>query len=92
RLKQILTNLIGNAAKFTTEGSVRVSASQEGDLLKFEVADTGPGIPDDKLESVFEGFKQADNSVTRKFGGTGLGLSISRSLARLMGGELHLES
>ena len=92
RLKQILTNLIGNAAKFTTEGTVQVSASLEGDLLKFEVADTGPGIPHDKLESVFEGFKQADNSVTRKFGGTGLGLSISRSLARLMGGELHLES
>lgn len=92
RLKQILTNLIGNAAKFTTEGQIRVSAAIKNDMLTFEVVDTGPGIPADKIESVFEGFRQADNSVTRKYGGTGLGLSISRSLARLMGGDLHLES
>ena len=92
RLKQILTNLIGNSAKFTAEGTVQVSAAIENEQLKINVTDTGPGIPEAKLESVFEGFKQADNSVTRKFGGTGLGLSISRSLARLMGGELQLES
>tara|TARA_R110000765_G_scaffold6726_18_gene21422 strand:- start:30723 stop:33794 length:3072 start_codon:yes stop_codon:yes gene_type:complete len=92
RLKQILTNLIGNSAKFTAEGTVQVSATIENEQLKINVTDTGPGIPEAKLESVFEGFKQADNSVTRKFGGTGLGLSISRSLARLMGGELQLES
>ena len=92
RLKQILTNLIGNSAKFTAEGTVQVSATIENEQLKINVTDTGPGIPEAKLESVFEGFKQADNSVTRKFGGTGLGLSISRSLARLMGGELQLAS
>lgn len=92
RLKQILTNLIGNSAKFTAEGTVQVSATIENEQLNINVTDTGPGIPEAKLESVFEGFKQADNSVTRKFGGTGLGLSISRSLARLMGGELQLES
>lgn len=92
RLKQILTNLIGNSAKFTAEGTVQVSATIENEQLKINVTDTGPGIPEAKLESVFEGFKQADSSVTRKFGGTGLGLSISRSLARLMGGELQLES
>jgi len=92
RLKQILTNLIGNSAKFTAEGSVQVHAAIQDGHLRIDVTDTGPGIPESKLDNVFEGFKQADNSVTRKFGGTGLGLSISRSLARLMGGDLHLES
>jgi PAS domain S-box-containing protein len=92
RLKQILANLIGNSAKFTTTGQIVVRAELDDGMLKIEVADTGPGIPSNKLESVFEVFRQADNSVTRKFGGTGLGLSISRSLARLMGGDLHLES
>lgn len=92
RIKQILTNLVGNAAKFTQEGSVAVNSSVQDTTLTIEVVDTGPGIAPEKLEHVFEGFRQADNSITRKFGGTGLGLSISRSLARLMGGDLVLES
>ncbi|MBR9808439.1 MAG: PAS domain S-box protein [Alphaproteobacteria bacterium] len=92
RLKQILTNLVGNAAKFTQEGSIRVEASRKGDQLVIEVTDTGEGIAAKQLESVFESFQQADNSITRRFGGTGLGLSISRSLARQLGGDLVLES
>ena len=92
RLKQILTNLLSNAAKFTESGSIHISAHVLEDALNLTVTDTGPGIPAEKLESVFEGFRQADNSITRVYGGTGLGLSISRSLARLMGGELTLDS
>jgi PAS domain S-box-containing protein len=92
RLKQILANLIGNAAKFTEAGSILVRAAEQDGSVVIEVRDTGPGIPPEQLETVFEGFRQADNSITRRFGGTGLGLSISRSLARQMGGDLVLES
>ena len=92
RLKQILTNLIGNSAKFTEEGHVSITSSIIDGKIRIDVTDTGPGIPADKLSSVFEGFRQADNSITRRYGGTGLGLSISRSLARLMGGDLYLDS
>ena len=92
RLKQILTNLIGNAAKFTQAGSISVSATEQNDSVVIEVTDTGPGISPEQLGKVFEGFRQADNSITRRFGGTGLGLSISRSLARQMGGDIELES
>lgn len=92
RLKQIVTNLLSNAAKFTEQGRIDVNAEIRNGMLELTVSDTGPGIPAEKLESVFEGFRQADNSVTRVYGGTGLGLSISRSLARLMGGDLTLAS
>lgn len=92
RLRQILTNLVGNAAKFTQKGRIDVSAKVFGDCISIAVSDTGRGIPADKLERVFEGFRQADSTVTRRFGGSGLGLSISRSLAHLMGGDLTLES
>lgn len=92
RLRQILTNLIGNAAKFTSEGQIDVSVSVDGHSVNVTVADTGIGIAKDKLGRVFDGFRQADTTITRKFGGTGLGLTISRSLARMMGGDLWLDS
>ena len=100
RLRQIITNLVGNAVKFTDHGEVKVSIShapglQTGDDeygFKFSVADTGIGIQADKLGLIFDTFQQADGSTTRKFGGTGLGLSISKKLVSLMGGELWVES
>jgi len=97
RLKQILVNLLGNAIKFTQEGSinVHVSGSQiENNKLKlnFSVIDSGIGIPEDKLNTIFENFSQADLSTTRKYGGTGLGLSISKKLVELMGGNIRVES
>ncbi|QDV23156.1 response regulator [Aureliella helgolandensis] len=92
RLKQLLLNLVGNAIKFTDEGSVTVVAkmdlSGERSELKIEVRDTGIGIPQKKLDWVFRPFVQADDSVTRKYGGTGLGLAISARIAQALGGEL----
>jgi CheY-like chemotaxis protein len=97
RLRQILFNLIGNAVKFTHEGSVAVtlgetpvSNGKRGILIK--VSDTGIGIAEDRKAGIFGAFEQADASVSRRFGGTGLGLSMSRSLAGLMGGTLSLDS
>jgi PAS domain S-box-containing protein len=97
RFRQVITNLLGNAPKFTTEGEICLSMAideEEGDriLLHTEVSDTGIGIPADKLKAIFEPFQQADGSTTRKFGGTGLGLSICRQLATLMGGNAWCES
>ncbi|BCS88273.1 ATP-binding protein [Pseudodesulfovibrio sediminis] len=97
RLRQILVNLLGNAVKFTEKGSVSLTVEKmpnPGDevLLQFSVADTGMGIPGQKLTTIFDAFTQADNSTTRKFGGTGLGLAISRKLAQLMGGRIWAES
>ena len=96
RLKQILINLVGNAIKFTEQGAVSVVARLEqptGDSqLVIDVTDTGIGIPEDKQCAVFEAFKQADNSITRRFGGTGLGLNISKRVAQLLGGSLSLNS
>lgn len=94
RLEQILKNLLSNALKFTSEGkvSLSVSANLNYKTLTFKVKDTGIGIAKDKLGMVFEAFQQADGSTRRKFGGTGLGLSISRELAKLLGGDIHLES
>ena len=92
RLRQIVTNLLGNAIKFTEKGAVKVVAylkTVEGrKLYAIDVKDSGIGIPGDKLESIFEAFVQADASVTRRFGGTGLGLSISRRFARALGGDI----
>ena len=105
RLRQILVNLIGNSTKFTDEGEVVLSvklAKEEGLHCKnenknsvcflFAVKDTGVGIPESKYDDIFESFKQADSSTTRKFGGTGLGLSISKRLVELMGGDMWVES
>jgi signal transduction histidine kinase/DNA-binding response OmpR family regulator len=97
RLRQIILNLVGNAIKFTNNGEVALRAepeSREGDelTLRFTVSDTGIGIPQEKLESIFSPFTQADSSTTRKYGGTGLGLTISARLASMMGGRISVES
>jgi signal transduction histidine kinase/CheY-like chemotaxis protein len=92
RLNQILTNLAANAIKFTEKGSVSISLNKKNDFLLYEVRDTGIGIAEDKLLSVFDAFEQAEGSTTRRFGGTGLGLSISRQLVELMGGNIWAES
>jgi CheY-like chemotaxis protein/anti-sigma regulatory factor (Ser/Thr protein kinase) len=97
RLRQVLFNLIGNALKFTSQGSVTVAASArphgEGAIwLHVAVADTGPGIPPDDLPRLFERFSQVDDSEGRQFGGTGLGLSIAKQLTELMGGRIWVDS
>jgi len=97
RLKQVLTNLIANAIKFTERGTVtldvRVDAGgAAATMLHFMVADTGIGIPADKIVAIFQPFRQADGSTTRRFGGTGLGLTISATLVQLMGGRIWVDS
>ncbi len=96
RIRQIVTNLVGNAIKFTHEGHVfiNISGASEGDFtkLRIDVEDTGIGIPKDKLENVFHEFSQAEATTTRQFGGTGLGLAISRKLASAMQGNLTVQS
>jgi signal transduction histidine kinase/ActR/RegA family two-component response regulator len=93
RLRQIVVNLVGNAVKFTAAGSVTVTLTPgAGDLVRFEIRDTGIGIAAGKLDLIFDAFTQADGSHTRQFGGTGLGLTITRRLVQLMGGRLWAES
>ncbi len=105
RIEQIIKNLMSNALKFTQKGAVTFSIDMARNGMAFRnkslnrlpvvclsVSDTGIGIPKDKMDLIFEAFKQADGSTSRQYGGTGLGLSISRELARLLGGEIHLES
>jgi signal transduction histidine kinase len=92
KLRQIVINLLSNAAKFTVRGSIRLRAQAANDGVVIAVSDTGVGIAPDKLEVIFEEFAQADASNTRTYGGTGLGLTIARRLARLMRGEITAES
>jgi signal transduction histidine kinase/CheY-like chemotaxis protein/HPt (histidine-containing phosphotransfer) domain-containing protein len=97
RLRQVLTNLIGNAVKFTERGSVRITVrcTQERDgagRMQFAISDTGIGIPADKMGELFEPFTQVDGSTTRRYGGTGLGLAISRRLAKALGGDVQVTS
>ncbi len=105
RLQQVLRNLLSNAVKFTTAGQVTLNIRHAGDerftnppltaaeqVVAFQVTDTGIGIAPEQLRTIFEAFQQADGTISRKFGGTGLGLSISREIARLIGGEIHVES
>jgi signal transduction histidine kinase/DNA-binding response OmpR family regulator len=93
RLRQVILNLAGNAIKFTASGGVgvRVSRTASG-MVRFAVADTGPGVPEDRREAIFEDFEQADGSTTRQHGGSGLGLAISRRIVERMGGALQLDS
>ncbi|MCD6325997.1 PAS domain S-box protein, partial [bacterium] len=97
RLRQILMNLLGNAMKFTLEGEVALFVSlvhedEKRVMMRFAVRDTGVGIPQDKIDNLFEAFTQVDASTTRKFGGTGLGLNISKQLVEKMGGEIGVKS
>ncbi len=92
KLRQILVNLLGNAVKFTDRGEVELRLAGDGGSVSFQVRDTGPGIPPDHLERIFEPFTQVDQSVTRAKGGTGLGLAVSRRMAKLLGGDLEVES
>jgi two-component system, sensor histidine kinase and response regulator len=97
RLRQILVNLMGNAVKFTHEGHVGVSVRSESETaekidLRFEIQDTGVGIPKSRLESIFDSFTQANSSTTREYGGSGLGTTISRQLVEMMGGDIGVTS
>jgi two-component system, sensor histidine kinase and response regulator len=97
RIRQILSNLVGNAVKFTEQGEILVTVSREGEemgesLVRFEVKDTGIGITPESLSQIFNRFSQADNSMTRQYGGTGLGLTIAKQLAEMMGGRIGVTS
>ena len=92
KIKQIVLNLLSNAAKFTAAGKITLDAHRAEDLLVVNVSDTGIGITEEALGRIFEEFQQADTSTTRQYGGTGLGLTISRNLARLLGGDLTATS
>ena len=97
RLRQILLNLLGNAVKFTLAGEIAlnlqvIARDSESTTLRFDVRDTGIGVPEDRLHTLFAAFSQVDTSTTRRFGGTGLGLSIVKRLAEMMGGEVGVQS
>jgi signal transduction histidine kinase len=94
RLRQVLTNLVNNAIKFTEQGTVYIRARtrDEGETFEIRVADTGPGIPQDRLERIFEKFHQIDSATTRNFSGAGLGLYIVKTFVDLLDGNISVES
>ncbi|RXJ88187.1 HAMP domain-containing sensor histidine kinase [Arcobacter sp. CECT 8985] len=92
RIKQIIKNLLSNAFKFTENGTVEIKVEESNENIFISVIDEGIGISNDKLKNIFDRFKQADGSTTRKYGGTGLGLAISKELAHLLGGDITVES
>jgi nitrogen fixation negative regulator NifL len=92
KLRQVLLNLLSNAVKFTNEGEVRMEVTSRGSKLRFEISDTGIGIPPDRLGELFQSFSQVDSWPSRRHGGTGLGLAISQRLVHLMNGEIEVES
>jgi signal transduction histidine kinase len=92
RMQQILLNLLGNAAKFTRDGQIHLTARREGDTLFFDVKDTGIGIEQEQLETIFQPFLQGDNSRTRKYGGTGLGLALCQRICQILGGQIWVHS
>ncbi len=92
RITQCLMNLAGNALKFTKQGRVAIWVERQGETLVYRVSDTGIGIPQDQLESIFAEFRQADSAITREFGGTGLGLSITKKFVEMHGGRIWVES
>lgn len=92
RLRQVLTNLMNNAVKFTEQGSIELRVSNSGGLLRFDVSDTGVGIRSEALEKIFLPYQQADDTIHAKFGGTGLGLTICQALVERMGGKIGVES
>ena len=92
RVRQVLTNLVSNAIKFTTAGSVAIRAKQVGAMVEVSVVDTGIGIPPEAHERIFQEFRQADDKISQRYGGTGLGLSIARKLVELQGGHMGVAS
>jgi signal transduction histidine kinase len=92
KLRQVILNLLSNAVKFTEEGEIKVSAWQENSALKLMISDTGIGMKKEALDYIFEEFRQADMSSTRRYGGTGLGLAIAKKFVNLMGGDIAVES
>jgi signal transduction histidine kinase len=92
RIAQCLTNLVGNALKFTKQGQVAVRVEQQGEDLLYCVSDTGIGIPEDELENIFGEFQQVDMAITREFSGSGLGLNITRKFVEMHGGRIWVES
>ncbi len=92
RVQQILHNIVGNAIKFTEKGEVRISSQLKGNFVEIAISDTGIGIPEDKLGTVFLSFEQADSSTERVYGGTGLGLAVTKNLVELHGGTIWVES
>lgn len=92
RLEQILTNLCGNACKFTKDGEVNLAAKTQNSYVVFEVSDSGIGMTNTQVENVFNEYQQASSATAKDYGGTGLGLAISKQLVELMGGEVSATS
>jgi PAS domain S-box-containing protein len=92
KLNQILTNLLGNAQKFTHSGEINLEVKTDGKFLVFTVSDTGIGMPEDRLKAIFNPFEQVDSSTTRRFGGSGLGLALTKKLVELLNGDIWVES